>query len=205
MLKARNARRHLPLSEACAHMLCAHLTSHDLRNGLPFDDRLLPLVSRHPVVVVAEIRAFHVSQELLVMGDDNELEVGLLPPHLDDVVKRFRKGADVVAIQIRRRLVERDQPAVDAEALSQGQPDDDTCQHLLSSTTSATHIHFGVLLDHAHPIVVRVARVEFHIFTIRADEDGVNVRPLISPLPQLFDDTVDLFHLKAVIFHDCST
>ena len=48
-----------------------------LRNRLPLNDRLLPVVPGDAVVVIAVVLTVHLLKELLVMGDDDQLEVGL--------------------------------------------------------------------------------------------------------------------------------
>lgn len=134
------------------------------------------------------------------MRDDDELEIRLLLSGLDDVVKRLGQRLDVVSVQVRRRLVEGDEAAVDPEAFRQGQSDDDACEHSLTRTASSPHVHLHVLFDHAHAVVVRL--VGFARFMFRADEDRVDVGALVRFLPQLLDDAVDLFHLDAVVFHN---
>jgi len=57
-------------------LLCVKLLNN-LGDGLPFNDALLLIVSAHTIVVVAEIRTLHITQEFFVVGDDNELEVRL--------------------------------------------------------------------------------------------------------------------------------
>lgn len=74
---------------------------------LPLNYRLLSVISSHAIVIVTEVLAFHISQEILVVSDDDELEVGLLLSNFDDVVKGLGQGPNVIAIQIRRGLVER--------------------------------------------------------------------------------------------------
>ena len=59
--------------------------------------------------MVAEIGHLHEAQEFLVVRDDDELEVGLLLPRPDDVVQRLGQRPDVVAVEVRRRFVERDE------------------------------------------------------------------------------------------------
>ena len=176
--------------------------SHDFCDRLPLDDGLLPVTARDTIIIVAEIRALHVPQEILVMGDDNQLEVRLLPSCLDDVVERFGQGSDVIPVQVRGRFVKSNKPAVDAETFRQGQTNDDTSQHFLAGAATTTHVHLGVLLDHAHTIVVRTVALE--IFTFRTDHDRVHVGTLIRFLPKLLDDAIDLFHLETVILHDGS-
>ena len=58
--------------------------------------------------MVAEIGHLHEAQKLLVVRDDDELKVGLLLSRPDDVVQRLGQRPDVVAVEIRRRFVERD-------------------------------------------------------------------------------------------------
>ena len=153
--------------------------------------------------MVAEVGTFHVLQEVFVVRDDDELEVGLLLSCPDDVVERLGKRTNVVAVQIRRRLVESDQTTVDAETLRQGEADDDAGKHLLACTAPASHVHFRVLFDHADAVVG--GPIAFQTLVVGPDQDAVNVSALVGPTPQLFDDTVDLFHFQAVVFRDGPT
>jgi len=155
--------------------------SEHVRKGLSLDDRLLSIVPRNPVVVVAEVGAFHILKEFFVVRDDNQLEIRLLPSCSDDVVERLGKGPGVVMVEIRRRLVQRNEPTVDAKALGQREADDDAGQHLLSRAAPASHVHFRLLFDHAHPVVVR--SVAAGGFIVRTDQDRVHVRTLIGFLP----------------------
>jgi hypothetical protein len=54
---------------------------------LLFDNALLLCISADPTIEIAELRALHLTQELLVMGNDDELEILLLPSSLDDLVQ----------------------------------------------------------------------------------------------------------------------
>ncbi|KAK4647483.1 uncharacterized protein QC761_0001440 [Podospora bellae-mahoneyi] len=83
------------------------------------NNTVLPRVALHPVKRVAKVLAPHVLQKLLVVGDDNQLQVPLRLPRLDDPVQAARQAADVVAVEVGRRLVQRDQAAVDAKRLGQ--------------------------------------------------------------------------------------
>jgi len=132
--------------------------------------------------------------------DDDELEIRLLLSSLDDVVKRLGQRLNVFPVQIRRRLVERDEAAVDPETFRQGQSDDDACEHSLPGAAPPAHVHLHVLFDHADAVVVGF--VGFARFVFGADEDRVDVGTLVRSLPQLLDDAVDLFHLDAVVFHN---
>lgn len=50
------------------------------------------------------------------MRDDDQLEISLLLSRPDDVVERLGQGADVVAVEVRRRFVQRDElPASSAQ------------------------------------------------------------------------------------------
>ena len=183
-------------------MSCAstRLRSKHVGQGLSLDNRLFSLASRHPVIVVGKVGALHKLQEFFVVGDDNQLEIRLLPSCSNDVVQRLRKRSDVVVVEVRRRLIQSNQPTVDPEALGQGEPDDDTRKNFLSRTASAPHVHLGLLLDHAHPVIVR--SVAPRRFIVGTNQDSINVGALISLLPKLFDDAVDLLHLDAMVPHD---
>ena len=78
-------------------------------NRLPLNDTLLLIISANTIIIVAEIRALHVSQELLVVRDDYELKVRLCLARLDNAVQRLGKTADIVLVQVRRWLVEGDE------------------------------------------------------------------------------------------------
>ena len=187
----------------------AHRSSHNLRNRLLLDPRFLTIRPRYPEVCVAEVGTLHIPEELLVVRNDDQLEIRLLLPSPDDIVQRLGKRPDIVAIQVRRRLVQCNQSALDPEAFGQRQPDDDAGQHPLPSTTPPAHVHLRVLLDHAHSIFVRsvfLGRLLGRLrLVVRSDENSINVGPLICSLPQLFSDSVDFLHLQAVIPHYCPT
>ncbi len=56
----------------CSHHSQKHSAIlHDLCNRLSFDNGFLPVVPRDAIVVVAEIWAFHLFQEVLIVSDDN--------------------------------------------------------------------------------------------------------------------------------------
>ena len=174
---------------------------HHLRDRLPLDDRLLSVVSRHPVIGVAEVRTLHISEEIFIVRNDDQLEIGLLLPRLDDVVQRFCQRLDVVPIKIRRWFIQGDQAAIDSKALGQGQSNDNAREDLLPGAASATHIHIHVLFQHADSIIV--GPVPFRGLVVGPDKDSIYICSLVRPLPQLFDDTIDLLHLEAVILHNC--
>lgn len=115
------------------------------------------------------------------MRDDDELEIRLLLSSLDDVVKRLGQRLDVVSIEVRGRLVECDETAIDTETFRQSQSDDDACEDSLTGTASSAHVHLHVLLDHADTVVVGL--VGFVRFMFGADEDGVDVGTLVGLLP----------------------
>ena len=70
-----------------------------------FDNALLLCISADPSIGIAELRALHLTQELLVMGDDNELEILLLTSSLNDLVQRLSESFNVVLIKVRRRFI----------------------------------------------------------------------------------------------------
>ena len=47
----------------------------------------LPLVALNTPVFVAEVRALHIAEELLIVGDDNELEIALAATILNNLVQ----------------------------------------------------------------------------------------------------------------------
>lgn len=84
-------------------------SSNNLRDRLPLNNTLLPVVSAHTIIVVAEIRALHVPQKVFIVRNDDELEIRLCLPRANDPVKRFGETANVVVVQIGRWLVQGDE------------------------------------------------------------------------------------------------
>ena len=168
---------------------------------LLLDLGLLPVIPRHAVVVITEVGALHELEELLIVRDDDQLKVRLLLPCSDDIVEGLGQRSNVVPIKVCRWLVQRDEAAIDPEALGQGQANNDTGKHLLSRAAPTSHVHFNVRLDHADPVVV--CSVAAGRSTVGADQDRIDIRALICPPPKFLDDPIDLFHLNAVKFHDC--
>jgi hypothetical protein len=60
---------------------------HKNRKILSLNDTLLIRISTDLPVVVTELRALHLPQEVLVMSDDDELEVRLMLSSLDDLIQ----------------------------------------------------------------------------------------------------------------------
>lgn len=60
---------------------------HHLCNPLSFNGRVLSLVPRYPVIVIAKLGALHEFQKLLIVGNDYQLEIGLMSSRLDYVVQ----------------------------------------------------------------------------------------------------------------------
>lgn len=74
--------------------------SDNLSNRLPLNNTFLLIISADTIVVITEIRALHVTQELLIVGNDNELKVGLLHSGGNDAVERFGERLNVVDVQV---------------------------------------------------------------------------------------------------------
>jgi hypothetical protein len=83
-------------------------SSQDVHNRLLLNHTLLLLVSADTVVVLSEVATIHVFQELFVVGDDNELEIGLVLASLDDAMQGNSQSLDVVLVEIRGRFVKGD-------------------------------------------------------------------------------------------------
>lgn len=160
------------------------------------DKYYLAVVTADAEVVVEHVLLAEPTQEVFVVRDDDQLEVLLLPfldqavgAHRDDdddsatvsiarevahsLSKRSSQRINIVLVQIRRRLVERQNAAVRAERVGQGQSDDDAREHLLAGRAPATHVHLDRILDHADAVVVRLA-VAVALW-VRLDEDRVDV------------------------------
>jgi len=65
----------------------AALHLHHRGDTLLLNNTLLLRIPRDPPIRFRKLAALHLAQEFLVVGDDNELEVLLIPPHLDDGVQ----------------------------------------------------------------------------------------------------------------------
>lgn len=126
-----NVNRTLPRSCSAA----PRRLSVKLRDGHLLDGRV-DLAARRllgdAVVVVAVARGAEALDELLVVRDDDELEVLLLLAVLDHLVQRGGEGLGVGRVEVGRRLVERQDAAVDAKRLGEGEPDDEAGEHLAS-------------------------------------------------------------------------
>lgn len=109
---------------------------------------LLVGVSRNPHVDVQIALSCNLSQECLIVGDDDELEVAALSSILDDHGERLSERGDILLVEVGRRLVESDDAAVRAKRVRKSKSDDDGSQNLLTSTTSTSHVHFDLILDH---------------------------------------------------------
>ena len=90
------------------------------------------------VVVVAVARGAEALDELLVVRDDDELEVFLLLAVLNHLVQRGGEGLGVGRVEVGRRLVERQDAAVDAKRLGEGEPDDEACTSSRPFVASST-------------------------------------------------------------------
>jgi hypothetical protein len=171
-----------------------------LGDALPRYNTVLTLVSLNPEEAVAEVTAPHVPQELLVVGDDNELKVALCLPRLDDHVQTLRKTLDVVAVQVGGGLVESDETAVHAKGLGQREANDDAGEDFLACRAAPTHVHLCILLDHAETVVV--VALASRGLVVGADQDCVDIRALVRALPELTSDAIHFSHLQGVKLHD---
>lgn len=82
--------------------------SNNFSNRLPLNDALLLIISTNAVVIITEICTLHVSQELLVMSDDDELKISLLLASSNDGVQGLGQSADIVTVQIGCWFIEGD-------------------------------------------------------------------------------------------------
>mmetsp|Transcript_14874 Transcript_14874/g.37084 ORF Transcript_14874/g.37084 Transcript_14874/m.37084 type:complete len:361 (+) Transcript_14874:280-1362(+) len=156
------------------------------------------------IIVRAVLRAANQLHKILVVRDHDELKVGLLFAGLDDVVEGAREGFDVGLVQIGRRLVEREDAAVEAEGLRQREADDEACEHLLPRRAAAAHVERGALLVHLHTVRVLARAALALALVLRVDLDVVDVGPLVRLVPQLLDLLVDVLHLRRVELHQCA-
>ena len=154
-------------------------------NILAHNDTLLSLIATHAVVVVSVVGTVHVSQELLVVRDDNQLEVRLLSSDANNLRQGLCQRADVVTIKVGRGFIQSNETTIYAETFCQSQADDDRRKHLLTCRATTTHVHLRVLLAHDDTVVV--ALVALLVVIVGANENRVHVRAAISLLPKLFD------------------
>mmetsp|Transcript_31054 Transcript_31054/g.101477 ORF Transcript_31054/g.101477 Transcript_31054/m.101477 type:complete len:799 (+) Transcript_31054:193-2589(+) len=192
-----NVNRTLPRSCSAA----PRRLSVKLRDGHLLDGRV-DLAARRllgdAVVVVAVARSAEALDELLVVRDDDELEVLLLLAVLDHLVQRGGEGLGVGRVEVGRRLVERQDAAVDAKRLGEGEPDDEAGEHLLPRGAAAAHVEQVVTLAHHHAVrVLARARVGVPL-VLGLDLDPVDVGALVGLVPQLLGRAVDLLHLCLV-------
>jgi hypothetical protein len=80
----------------------------ELANRLRSYHTLLFFISMDTEVIICEVLTLHLLQKLLIVGDDDELEVGLALTLLDNSVKGFGERFDGVSVKIRSWLIERD-------------------------------------------------------------------------------------------------
>eukprot|EP00271_Cylindrocystis_brebissonii_P008058 TRINITY_DN22081_c0_g1_i1.p1 TRINITY_DN22081_c0_g1~~TRINITY_DN22081_c0_g1_i1.p1 ORF type:complete len:442 (-),score=75.19 TRINITY_DN22081_c0_g1_i1:430-1755(-) len=138
-------------------------------------------------------------RKLLVVRDHQQLEVLLPAPLLHDPQQGGCKALRIRGVQVGGGLVQRQDPAVQAEGLCQRQADDQRCQHFLSGAAAAPHVQLRVPAAHHHLVVVG-ARA--HPLGIGSNLYMVNVLAAVGLLPELLDDLVDLLHLEGVEAHE---
>src|SRR4051812_38534577 len=79
---------------------------HETANVLLLNNTLLFLISADAEVIVCEILTLHLLQELFVMSNDNELEIGLSLALFNDHVERFCQRLDRVSVKVCCRFIE---------------------------------------------------------------------------------------------------
>jgi len=80
---------------------------HNISNRLSLNHTLLPIISTNTVIVLSKVITMHMLQELLIVSDDDELEVGLVLASLDDSMQSLSQSLDIVLVEVRSRFVER--------------------------------------------------------------------------------------------------
>ncbi|KAG5460095.1 MAG: hypothetical protein BJ554DRAFT_7901, partial [Olpidium bornovanus] len=81
-----------------------------------------------------------------------------------------RQALDVLAVEVGRRLVQRQDAAVEPEGLGERKADDDGGEDLLSRTAPAAHVEHGISLDQDDPVVIRP--VALGVLCVRPYLDG---------------------------------
>mmetsp|Transcript_25028 Transcript_25028/g.47052 ORF Transcript_25028/g.47052 Transcript_25028/m.47052 type:complete len:535 (-) Transcript_25028:546-2150(-) len=112
-----------------------------------------------------------------------------------DLAQGHREASFVVVVEVRRRLVEGEDAAGDAEGLGEGEADDDGGEDALPGGAPAAHVHLGGALAHDHPIVVAAGGLS----SVGDDADVRDVRALVSERPEFLDDFVDVLDLDGVV------
>ena len=88
------------------------------------------------------------------MGDANQLKVLLFRATLDDATERKREPQLVCLVQVRSRLIQREDTAIQAKGLSQGQANNDGSKDFLASRAPTAHVERKVALAHYQSVVV---------------------------------------------------
>mmetsp|Transcript_13480 Transcript_13480/g.34566 ORF Transcript_13480/g.34566 Transcript_13480/m.34566 type:complete len:311 (-) Transcript_13480:1131-2063(-) len=152
-------------------------------------------------VVAGVLGAADELHKLLVMRDDDKLEVRLVAPTLDDLIERSSERLDVGTVEVRRRLVEGEDAAVDAERLGERQPDHERGEHLLARRAAAAHVEHRVALLHHDSVRLLASAVGRLAVVLSLDLDAIDVGALVRLVPQLSDRLVDIRHLGLVELH----
>ena len=163
----------------------------------------LPAVSLHPVIFLQLLHPGQPPEELLVVGDEDELEVALSLPLIHDGVEGVDEGVDVLAVQVCGGLIQSQNTAVLREGFGESDSNEKRGQHFLSGGAPAPHVQFRIAFVHHNPVIVRTPLVNaFNLSLVSFNFNFVNVGALVRVLPELLDDLVDGPHLVPVEFHD---
>ena len=79
--------------------------SHHLQETLHLNNALLICISADPEILFTKLIALHLTQELLVVSDDDQLEVRLVTSVLDDLIQGLSESSNIVLIKIRCGLI----------------------------------------------------------------------------------------------------
>mmetsp|Transcript_21716 Transcript_21716/g.69944 ORF Transcript_21716/g.69944 Transcript_21716/m.69944 type:complete len:210 (-) Transcript_21716:707-1336(-) len=118
----------------------------------------------------------------------------------DELLQRLGQSALVGLVQVRGRLVQSQDAAVQAERLRQRKSNHQAREHLLPCAAAAAHLHLSAVLEENHAVVVRAPLRAGS--GLRANLDPLNVAAFVRPHPQLSDAAVDLVDLSAVEVHE---
>ena len=127
----------------------------------------------------------HVRQEFFVVGNDNKLKVPLFAARRNDERQGLGEGFNVIAVKVGGGLVEGNEPAVDAKALRQREPDDDWGKHFLARGAAPAHVELNVLLNHAYAVVVFAGAGLGSSLAVGPDQDRVNIGSTVGFFPKL--------------------
>ena len=91
------------------------------------------------------------------MRNHDELELLLVLSHLYDVLQCVCETLDVLLVQIGRRLIKRQNPAIRTKSLRESKPDDNRGENFLTGRAAPLHVQLFIIICPHHDAVVVVS------------------------------------------------